>query len=182
MAKLWATQISNRNYLSPVGFKFTISKIPKADFFANQANIPGIDLGFAQQPTYLKDIPVPGDKMTYADFNLRFLVDENMENYLEVHKWMRGLGYPADVREFSTLKTDDRYFPSPNSKTPYNEYSDASLHIYNSSFNVIASVHFKDVFPVSLAQVEFDATMTDIDYVTADATFKYSIYDIEVMN
>ena len=54
MAKLWANQISNRNFLSPVGFKFAISKIPKADFFANQANIPGIDLGYAEQPTYLK--------------------------------------------------------------------------------------------------------------------------------
>ena len=72
MAKLWANQISNRNFLSPVGFKFLISKIPKADFFANQANIPGIDLGNAIQPTYLKDIPVPGDKLTYGDFSLRF--------------------------------------------------------------------------------------------------------------
>ena len=80
MAKLWANQISNRNFLSPVGFKFSIAKIPKADFFANQANIPGIDLGFAVQPTYLKDLPVPGDKLTYGDFNLRFIIDENMEN------------------------------------------------------------------------------------------------------
>ena len=181
MAKLWANQISNRNFLSPVGFKFAISKIPKADFFANQANIPGIDLGFAVQPTYLKDLPVPGDKLTYSDFNLRFLIDENMENYLEVHKWLRGLGYPADVNEFATLKTDDRYFPSPNSKSPYNEYSDGCLYIYNSSFNVNMKIHFKDVFPVSLSPVEFDATMTDIDYVTAEVVFNYSIYDIEVV-
>ena len=83
MAKLWANQISNRNFLSPVGFKFQITKIPKADFFANQANIPGIDLGFTLQPSYLKDIPVPGDKMSYSDFNLRFIIDENMENYLK---------------------------------------------------------------------------------------------------
>ena len=42
-------------------------------------------------------------------------------------------------------------------------------------------VHFKGVFPVSLSPVEFDATMTDIDYVTAEVIFKYSIYDIEVV-
>ena len=181
MAKLWANQISNRNFLSPVGFKFAISKIPKADFFANQANIPGIDLGFTLQPSYLKDIPVPGDKMTYSDFNLRFIIDENMENYLEVHKWLRGLGYPENIEEFSTLKTDDRYFPSQGVKSPYNEYSDAALLVYNSSFNVMSKIHFKDVFPVSLSPVEFDATTTDIDYVTAEVTFKYSIYDIEVL-
>ncbi len=180
-ARVWATQISNRNFLSPVGFKFLISKIPKADFFANSAEIPGIDLGFSQQPTYLKDLPVPGDKMTYGDFNLRFLIDENMENYIQVHKWLRGLGYPSSVEEFSTLKEEDLYFPDKVGKNPYNEYSDAVLLIYNSTFNVMAKVKFKDVFPVSLSTVEFDATATDIDYVTANATFKYSIYDIEVM-
>jgi hypothetical protein len=66
----WAKQISNRNYLSPVGFKFSITKTPKVDFFSNSAEIPGINLGVAIQPTYLKDIPIPGDKLTYDDFSL----------------------------------------------------------------------------------------------------------------
>ena len=174
MAKLWANQISNRNFLSPVGFKFAISKIPKADFFANQANIPGIDLGFAVQPTYLKDLPLSGDKLTYSDFNLRFLIDENMENYLEVHKWLRGLGYPENVGEFGEMQAND---PSGEGLIT----SDATLLIYNSSFNVNTKIHFKDIFPVSLSPVEFDATLTDVDYVTAEVIFKYSIYDIEVM-
>ena len=77
----WNNQLDNRNYLSPVGFKFVITKAPKADFFLNSANIPGINLGFAEQPTYLKNIPVAGDKLTYEDFNLTFFVDENLENY-----------------------------------------------------------------------------------------------------
>ena len=174
MAEIWANQISNRNFLSPVGFKFSITRIPKADFFANQANIPGIDLGFALQPTYLKDIPISGDKLTYSDFSLRFLIDENMENYLEVHKWLRGLGYPENVGEFGEMQAND---PSGEGLIT----SDATLLIYNSTFNVNTKVHFKDIFPVSLSPVEFDATMTDVDYVTAEVVFKYSIYDIEVM-
>ncbi len=182
MPQNWkVTQLSNRNYLSPIGFKFAISKVPKADFLSNSAMIPGINLGFALQPTYLKDIPVPGDKMSYEDFTLRFLVDENLENYLEVHKWMRGLGYPEDIEEFSALKREDQYIQDESGRSPYNEYSDATLAIYNSNFNVIAKVKFKDVFPVSLSNVRFDATSEDIEYVTAEATFKYSIYNIEVM-
>ena len=38
-------QISNRNFLSPIGFKFTIAKTPKVDFFCNSARIPEITLG-----------------------------------------------------------------------------------------------------------------------------------------
>ena len=173
------TQLSNRNYLSPIGFKFIVTKVPKADFFSNSASIPGINLGFAQQPTYLRDIPVPGDKLTYQDFTLKFFVDENLENYLEVHNWLRGLGYPDSIAEFGQLKNEDKYIQDPSGRSPYNEYSDASLLIYNSSFNVIARVNFRDTFPVGLSPINFDATQDDIKYVTAEATFKYSIYDIE---
>jgi hypothetical protein len=179
--KPWTNQIDNRNYLSPVGFKFSITRVPKADFFSNSASIPGINLGFALQPTYLKDIPVPGDKLTYQDFTLRFFVDENLTNYMEVHNWLRGLGYPESVQEFIDMKAENIYDPSISSKDPMNEYSDASLFIYNSNFNEIARIDFKDVFPVSLSTVQFDATAEDIDYVTAEVTFKYSIYNIVVL-
>ena len=179
--KPWNNQLDNRNYLSPVGFKFTITKAPKADFFSNSASIPGINLGFAQQPTYLKDLPVPGDKITYSDFTLRFFVDENLTNYLQVHNWIRALGYPESIQEFIDLKAKDPYNPDITAKNPLNEYSDASLFIYNSSFNQIARIDFKDVFPVSLSTVNFDATAQDINYVTAEVTFKYAIYNIVVL-
>lgn len=179
--KPWTNQIDNRNYLSPVGFKFSITRVPKADFFSNSASIPGINLGFALQPTYLKDIPVPGDKLTYQDFTLKFFVDENLTNYMEVHNWLRGLGYPESIQEFIDMKADNLYDPSISAKNPVNEYSDASLFIYNSNFNEIARIDFKDVFPVSLSTVQFDATAEDINYVTAEVTFKYSIYNIVVL-
>ena len=181
MSTPWSNQIKNSNYLSPVGFKFVITKAPKADFFSNSASIPGINLGFALQTNYLRDIPVAGDKLTFEDFTLSFFVDENLENYMEVQNWLRGLGYPDSVEEFIDLKKDDTYTPDPSAKNALNEYSDATLIVYNSSFNEIVKVKFRDVFPVSLSTINFDASVGDIDYVTADATFKYSIYDIEVM-
>ena len=80
--------------MSPVGFKFILSKAPKVDFMCQSANIPSISMGTAVQATYLKDIAVPGDKVLYDDLNLRFLIDENMENYLQIYKLITGLGYP----------------------------------------------------------------------------------------
>ena len=103
----FANQINNRNFLSPVGFKFTLSKDPKISFFCNSARIPEISLGSAIQPVYLKDLDIPGDKLTYGDFSLRFLVDENMENYMSVHNWLTGLGYPETTKQFKDLTTDD---------------------------------------------------------------------------
>ena len=64
-------QISNRNFLTTVGFKFTLAKYPQVDFFANSARIPEISLATAIQPSYLKDIDIPGEKLTYGDLTLK---------------------------------------------------------------------------------------------------------------
>jgi len=52
------------------------------------------------------------------------------------------------------------------------------------SSNLVAkfNVNFKDMFPYSLSTITFDATDTDIDYFTAEATFKYTIYNLTDLN
>ena len=42
-----------------------MDKAPKVSFFGNQVNIPQMTLGVAEQPTYLRDIPLPGDKIQF---------------------------------------------------------------------------------------------------------------------
>lgn len=176
MATSLSGQIGNKNYLSPLGFKFTLAKYPKIDFFSNSAEIPAINLGVAIQPTYLKDIPIPGDKITYNDLTLRFFVDENLENYLQVHNWIRGLGYPENVAEYQKFLDKDPY--NPGVQDASSGQSDGSLIVYNSNYNAVATVTFKGLFPTSLSTINFDASNTDIQYVTAEANFKYTLYDI----
>ena len=174
-------QIANRNYMSPLGFKLIITKTPKVDFLCQSANIPQISMGTAVQPTYLKDIPVPGDKVLYDDLNVRFLVDEKMENYLAIHKWITGLGYPESLGQFSQLKKDDNRTDrrvSDAADSRYFEFSDATLQILNSNYKPSVLVNFKDAFPVSLSTLDFDVTTRDYAYFTAEVTFKYTIYNI----
>jgi len=173
MSDINSKQIGNRNFLSPVGFRFTLAKDPKIVFFCNSARIPEITLGTAIQPTYLKDIDIPEDKLTFGDLTLRFLVDENMENYMAVHNWLTGLGFPEIASQFTDLVT-----ASDGYRDLKYQYSDGSLRILNSNYNETAIVNFKDLFPVSLTSLEFDSTMTDIQYFTAEATFKYTIFNI----
>ena len=35
-----------------------------------------------------------------------------------------------------------------------------------------------NLFPISLSSLDFDATNTDVQFFTAEATFKYTIYDL----
>ena len=174
-------QIANRNYMSPLGFKLIITKTPKVDFLCQSANIPQISMGTAIQPSYLKDIPVPGDKVLYDDLNVRFLVDEKMENYLAIHKWITGLGYPESIGQYRQLKTDDKRTDrrvNDSADPLYFQYSDATLQVLNSNYKPSVLINFKDAFPVSLSTLDFDVTTRDYNYFTAEVTFKYTIYNI----
>ena len=165
-------QIQNRNFLSPAGFKFSLAKAPKVDFFSQSVSIPNIDLGVAVQTSYLRDIPVPGDKLSYGDLSVDFFIDENLENYLQIERWMRSLGFPETISEAVSLD------PQKDSLLD-GARSDGTLLIYNSSFNPVAKVNFKDMFPSSLTPVPFTADATDINYIMATATFKYTIFNVE---
>ena len=174
-------QIANRNYMSPLGFKLILTKTPKVDFLCQSANIPQISMGTAVQPTYLKDIPVPGDKVLYDDLNVRFLVDEKMENYLAIHKWITGLGYPESIGQYRQLKKDDNRTDSlvaDKGDPLYFQYSDATLQVLNSNYKPSVLINFKDAFPVSLSTLDFDVTTRDYNYFTAEVTFKYTIDNI----
>ena len=170
----FAKQIDNRNFLSGVGFKFNLTKFPKVDFFSNSARIPELNLELTRQPSYLKNIDVPGERLTYGDLTLRFLVDENMENYISVYTWLKGLGFPESTKEFKELTTD-----KDGQRDPKEAFCDGTLRILNSNYREVAKVKFIDLFPTSLTSLEFDATNTDIQFFTAEATFKYTIYNLE---
>ena len=168
----YKNQIQNRNFLSPVGFKFTLNRAPKVAFFGNTANIPGMTLGVAVQPSYLKDIDIPGDKIEFNDLTLRFLVDEDLVNYKTIHNWLTSLGFPESTEQYADMLNEDGV------RDPLNFYSDGTLIILNSNYNPKAQVKFKDLFPVSLTSLDFNATDTDINYFTAEVSFKYTVYNI----
>ena len=186
-----ARQPTKIDYASPTQFKFNIIKLPKVEYFCTAINIPGITLGFVQQQNPLKDIPLPGEKLTYADLTMTFLVDENLLNYQEIHGWLTGLGFPRDHKQFSNLSNSgsDRFPTSKSSvsneigKIRYGApnaggtLSDATLMILTNKNNPVTEVRFSDVFPISLSGLDYNQQATDINYLTAEVTFKYGIYE-----
>ena len=174
-------QIENRNFLSPNGFRFSLRRCPQAAFFCNQANIPDMTLGVTEQATYLKNIPVPGDKIEFGDLNLRFLVDEDLGNYMEIQKWIRGLGFPESLDEFEKLESQAEIF-GRYTQDQDNIYSDGTLSILSSNLIPKFQIFFRDLFPYSLSTMTFDATQTDQEYFTADVSFKYTIYTVTDIN
>ena len=179
------------DYASPVQFRFKCSKLPKVEFFCQSANIPGISIGTALMPTGLKDIPIPGDKVSYQDLAISFLVDENLNNYKEIHDWIIGLGFPQNHTQFSDLRaTSSDRFPGTSSSNaitgqatadPLPEsgmYSDATLTVLNSKNIAVTEIRFHNIFPTSLGALSYDVQASDVNYLSTAVDFSYMYYEI----
>jgi hypothetical protein len=175
-------KIENRNFLSPIGFKFTIDRMRGVEFFCQSASIPSISLGSADTSTRLNKIKNPGDELQYEDLFLRFLVDENMKNWYQVHDWMREIATPYSTREFKYNRGDIK---SVNKREATYDYAsannqwrcDCSLFILSSNYRVVSEFIFRDAWPSSLSTLNFDASTPDINYFTAEVSLKYNYYD-----
>ena len=56
------------------------------------------------------------------------------------------------------------------------------LHIVTSQYTPAFIVEFRDLFPVSLSNLQFDATISDVEYITAEVTFKHQQFFIRDKN
>ena len=188
----YSRQPTKQDYASPTQFKFQITKLPKVEYFCTAANIPGISIPSPSQPTPLADIPLPGDTISFDDLSVTFMVDENLENYREIHGWMYGIGFPISRTQFGdlvdagkdrfptigkdSLKTDPgkvKYGAKPLGPI----FSDATLNVLTSKNNANIEVRFSDVFPTALSGLDFNQQADDVNYLSATVTFKYKVYE-----
>lgn len=177
-AKWYDEQVNNNNYLSPIGFKFVLEKAPKVAYLCQSISIPEINLGEISVPTYLVPIPIEGN-ISYANFNITFLVDENLENYIQLHNWIRALGVPTDFRERAEFEDKVKYNSGVKDR---NIFSDGTLQVLTNSLNTNFEIQFIDLIPLSLSTLDFDATVSETEYMKATASFTYTYYEIRTVN
>lgn len=170
------------DYLKPSMFRFVIANLPRTSFTCQVSGLPSIDIGTAKQPTPTLDIPIIGDKLTFGDLNIEFMVNEDMSNYIELYNWIVAIAgtelinYTAD----DFRKAISHYGKAPNnSGSDRNLYSDACLFVLDSNFNPTVKINFLDLIPVGIEGLPFDIRITDQGPLTARATFRYRIYNIE---
>ena len=157
-----STEPTNKNFLSPLGFKFAIKKTPNVNYFVQSVNLPSMALGTTSMPTPFIRVPVAGDHITYGDLQVTFKVDENMANYIELHNWIKQIGFPDSY---------DQYKPN-------DLYSDATLTVLSSAYNPKFDIQFRDIFPIDLSGFQFATVSGDVDYIESTVTFGFRTFDI----
>ena len=183
-------QPTELDYADSTKFRFKINKLPKVEFFTTQCTLPGINLGDVVIPSPFKEIPIQGHTLTYDNLDITFLVDEKLENYIELHQWLVGIGFPKARTQFESFKQNNSdAFPvqggtkgeatNPGSPTSASAtFGDATLIITSSKNNPLVEVRFSDIYPVSLGAIQFNQQESDVTYLTTTCTFSYKLYEI----
>ena len=188
-----ARQPDQLDYASPTQFRFGIHQLPKVEFFTVSANLPGVSVPTTTLATPFTDISIMGEKTEFENLTISFIVDEYLENYISLHNWLTGIGFPKSRSQFSTFR--DVTSDTPDSQkgvstdigdvkqsTPDKAmYSDAFLMVLSNKNNPIVEVNFENAFPISLSALDFTQTATDVEYMTASADFAYQIYEIKTL-
>ena len=174
------SQPENINGLTPIRFRFTMKRLPGVDYFTKNATLPSLTLGEPLVENMFVKLPIPGDKLTFEPYNIRFMVDEDMTNYMEIFNWLIGLGYPENFAQ--SIHKDPRAMIDSRQFDGTGTMSDATLMVMTSSNNPNVEVTFKDMFPISLSSLDFNVEETDIQYLVADATFAYRNFTIQTIN
>lgn len=164
-------QPKNINFLSPLGFRFKLKRAPNLDFFVTDVILPSISLSSIDVPTPFKNLSIPGSKLDYGDFTINFKLDEDMAGYFEIYNWLISIGFPENFNQYKGLQESQKGAPNQL-------LSDATLTILTSNFTPNLEVRFEDLYPVSINNIEFTSMDSDVNYLSATATFKYKIFHL----
>lgn len=155
------------NFFSPLEFRVAIKRLPNVEFFTQTTSIPSITTAPVIQPTRFNPVYRTPDSVTFANLDLAFIVDENMNNYMEIFNWMISYSFPENHEQFAGIK-----------KSTDGLISDISVLIMNSKKNANIEVNYRNCFPISLGEVALNTTDADVTYPQVTVTFQYDTFDI----
>jgi hypothetical protein len=161
---------TNQNFLSPLNFKFVLKRAPHVNFFIQRVTVPSINLPATFAPNPMLRIPYAGDQLEFDELEVSFRVDENLQNYLELQNWIRAAG---KLTFESHKNLTDNSIISGESLT-----SEISLSILSSAKRPNYEIVFEDAFPTRISRITFDSSLEDVSYLEAEASFRYSKYEI----
>ena len=151
-----STLTANKNFLSPNGFKVSIdaNNFQNLEYFCVEATLPSVSLEAIQIAKGAVRTYHPGERVDYGIFSMKFMVDENMMNYMEIYQWL-----------------------VDNATDGVTENADIILHIQNSKNNTVKQVRYLNAFPITVDEIRFMTQNTDVQPVQCGASFRYDKFE-----
>ena len=156
------------DFLGNTGYRLFIQRLPKTSFSVQTVTIPGLTLPAIAETNPFVNIPKAGDHIMYNEFSVNFLVDGHLRNYMEIYNWIKDLGKPSSFWQYTKIVSE------PGTGVA----SDINLMVLDAKKNPKLKVTFKSAIPISLSDLVFDATTSDLIYLGVTAKFAYVSFEI----
>ena len=160
--------ITTINALQQIEFFLSVKRLPNVSFRASRVVIPGMSMNAIERPTPFKKLYETSDTITYGDFNVTFTLDENLETYFEISKWMKGVAFPGEFSQYDNLN-----------KSTFGLRSDISVNMLTSKKNNNFVMTVNDCFPTAINEITLDSTNTEAISQEMNVTFAYNGFTLE---
>lgn len=156
-------------------------------FYMNEFKIPSISINSADVDTLVNILHFPAQgRMEFEKLRLNLLVDDNLNGFLELFKWMHRLKNPEILTKsfkkgFDPNKPDWKKFNkkdviSNNANQFPIEYRDIDVIITDRNHQEILTFRFIEAWITDLDGL--DLTTKNSDYLTVSASFYYDYIEI----
>ena len=162
-----SSHLSNINFQLPSQYKVVVDRrrLKNLEFFLQGVSLPSLSLTAAELPFSQTHAFVPGDRIEYGDLSLSIILDETLNTYAEIHNWIHR------IAEHATSPADTHFDGHPY-------YHDLSIVVLTSDNKIARTVRFVNAFPVSISDMELDATVGDAGLLTFEAAFAYDRFEM----
>ena len=163
----------NINYLQPTGFKLVIDrkKFGNLEFFAQTVNHPTVSIPNTLASYSRLNIHLAGDKLTFGQLSANIILDENMSAYTEVYNWAKRLVEEPNLSKMTVnnkIVLEDRFTTAV----------DITVSVLSSHNNTTKRIRYIDCVLTDIGDINFQATTSEIQYLTFPVTFSFSYFEL----
>jgi hypothetical protein len=156
----------NTNLLQPTKYLLEFKRINTITYFLQSVNVPSIKLGEVIRTTPFLDMYSPGTKLDYSTLDIEFIIDEELETWKNLYNWFISIADP-DGYEKRTYKEELQRSE---------HFSDATLTVLSNLNNPVLRINFRNLFPISMGDINFDTRLSADNIMTISASFRYESY------
>jgi len=157
----------NTNLLQPTKYMLSFKRINTVNYFLQSVNIPSIKLGEVTRTTPFLDMYSPGTKLDYSLLDIEFIVDEEMQTWKNLYNWFISIADPDGFEK--------RNYKEELQRSEH--FSDATLTVLSNLNNPLIRINFRNLFPLTLGDINFDTRLSADNIVTVAASFRYESYN-----
>jgi hypothetical protein len=148
------------NFAQGYNFEIVIPSLPVVSALAQDFLIPALTLNPVEVPNRFQDYTLAGEKLLYGEIDIGFIMDVQMDAYVEIHNWMKLMAGAYDqVAEERRLL-----------------HNDITLQLLNNHKHLVRTFKFIDAWPTSLGAASYD--LATAGQVKSILTLKFSAFTI----